>query len=148
MKNTIHDYFGFDGSCSWYGTVIEALIFCYYIRFGNSYINEAALSIIRYVSVVRFNKGRAYEPTILSWALNSKIPILIERATSPTFFLAEMERKIENISDSEDATSGIRRTYFNMCRDLCNKLNGETTLQLYNNYFITRYENGKICINS
>ena len=149
FKNTIHDYFGFDGSCSWYGTVIEALIFCYYIRFGNSYINEAALSIIRYISVIRFNKGRAYEPTILSWALNSKIPILIERATSPTFFLAEMERKIENISDSEDATSGIRRTYFNMCRNLCNKLNEGTTVQLYSNYFKTRYEeNGKICINS
>lgn len=148
LRKTIHDYFGFEGSFSWYGTVIEALVFCYYIRFGNSYINEAALSIIRYVSVIRFNKGRAYEPTILSWALNSKIPIIIERATSPTFFLAKMERKIENISDFEDATSGIRCTYFNMCRNLCNKLNEGTTVQLYNNYFKTRYENGKICTNT
>ena len=148
LRNTIHDFLGFEGSNSWYGTVIEALVFCYYIRFGNSYINEASLSIIRYISVIRFNKGRAYEPTILSWALNSKISLLIERATSPTFFLAEMEHKIENISDFEDATKGIRHRYFNMCRNLCNKLNAGTTVQSYNNYFKTRYENGKISINT
>ncbi len=148
LRNTIHFYFGFEGSYSWYGNVIEALIFCYYIRFGNSYINEAALSIIRYISVIRFNKARAYEPTILLWTLNSKIPLLIERATSPTFFLAEMERKIENIRDPEDAIKGIRYRYFNMCRTLCNELNEKTTIQLYENYFKTRYENGKISVNT
>lgn len=148
LKELLHRSFGFEGSWSWYGNVIEALIFCYYLRFGNSYICEASLSIIRFISVSRFNTRRAYEPTILRWALQSKIPLLIERATSPTFFLAEIERKIENITDKEEADKGIRQRYYKVCSELCGELNKNTTVNYYNDYFKTRYENGKICTNS
>lgn len=146
IKDVIHANFGYDGSFSWYGNVIESLIFCYYIRFGTSYINEASLSIIRYISVIRFNKGRAYEPTILNWALKSKIPVMIERASSPTFFLADIEKKIESITEDEDAVKGIRKNYYNLCRKLCEHFNNNTSVKFFNNYFESRY--GKIRANA
>ena len=66
----------------WYRYVMEALVFCYYLKFGNSFISEATLSIVRYVSKIRFDKAKAYEPTIVNYARDSEIVLMIEQATS------------------------------------------------------------------
>lgn len=149
LKNIIQYCFGKCGSHSWYGTVIEALVFCYFLKFGNNYIAEATMSIVRYISIIRFRSGRAYKPTINDWALNSKIVIEISKATSPTFFLAAIENKIDiALSDSsarkEDAESGIRERYLNYCcKGLTHSLMKKTKVQHYKTYFDDRY--GMLC---
>lgn len=151
LKTLIQEAFGRNGSDSWYGTVIEALVFCYYLKFGNSYINEATMSIIRYVSIIRFRLGRAYKPTIIEWARSSKIVMDVNKATSPTFFLAALEKKIDIIlsKDGEDgkpeqAASGVRQKYLERCcKPLCIELMSRTKVNYYKNYYLDRY--GKLC---
>ena len=132
-------------SDKWYRYVMEALIFCYYLKFGNRFIYEAALSIVRYISQIRFEKGRAYEPTIINFAKESGIVLMIEQATSPTFFLAEIENDIKNLNRISNL-EGIRVSFLNKCRSVSEKLSKHCISKTYcnnrnnyNNYFNTRY---------
>lgn len=134
-------------SDKWYRYVMEALIFCYYLKFGNRFIYEAALSIVRYISQIRFEKGRAYEPTIINFAKESGIVLMIEQATSPTFFLAEIENDIKNLNRIANL-EGIRVSFRNKCRSVSEKLSKHCISKTYcnnrnnyNNYFNTRYGN-------
>lgn len=119
-------------SDKWYRYVMEALIFCYYIKFGNSFISEATLSIVRYIAQIRFEKARAYEPTIVDFARESEIVIMIEQATSPTFFLAEIESKINTLPGKE--VDGIRKTFLNNCKKLSEVLSKKSISISYQNY--------------
>ena len=144
LKEKIQEYFGKSGTNAWYGTVIEALVFCYYLKFGESYINEATLSIIRYISIIRFRLSRAYKPTIIDWARRSRIVMDINRATSPTFFLASIEKRIDNPpldpDKQEDASEGIRKRFLEgCCYPFTMDLMKETMVSHYKNYFIDRY---------
>lgn len=144
LKTLIHKTFGINGSASWYGTVAEALTFCYFLKFGESYINETTMAIIRYISIIRFCKGRAYKPTITDWARRSKIVMAIDKATSPTFFLAKMEELLDNPpidSKLEQAEKGVRRYYLDCCKDITKQLSEKTTVNYYKNYYDKRYTN-------
>ena len=150
QKTIIKELFGREGSHSWYGNVIEALSFCYYVKFGEAYSNEALMSIVRYVSAIRFSKGKAKETTILKWVCESKIVLMIEHATSPTLFLASIEKAIDYMSppEKEEAIKGIRKDFYERCKRLSEQLSKESNVQYYKDYFKKRYENGTICINS
>ena len=126
-------------SDKWYRYVIEALTFCYFLKFGTQYISEASLSITRYISQIRFTKGRAYEPTIVNYAKESGITLMIDQATSPTFFLAEIENKIKNL-DGIPNLSGVREDYFNKCKNVSESLQKKCISISFNDYFATRYE--------
>ena len=126
-------------SDKWYRYIIEALIFCYFLKFGTQYISEASLSITRYISQIRFEKGRAYEPTIVNYAKESGITLIINQATSPTFFLAEIENKIKNL-DSISDLSGIREIYLSKCRKVSESLQEKCISNSFKDYFATRYE--------
>lgn len=144
MKGKLQHYFGKSGTNAWYGTVIEALVFCYYLKFGESYINEATMSITRYISIIRFRLGRAYKPTIIDWARRSKVVMDINRATSPSFFLASIEKKIDNPSSDpnklEEAATGVRKRFLeNCCHPLTHDLMKETMVSYYKNYYNDRY---------
>lgn len=146
-KNIIKELFGREGSHSWYGNVIEALSFCYYVKFGEAYSNEALMSIVRYVSAIRFSKGKAKETTILKWVCESKIVLMIEHATSPTLFLASIEKAIDFIrtDEKEEANKGIRKDFYERCKKLSEQLSKESNVQYYKNYFTKRY--GTISVN-
>jgi uncharacterized protein with ParB-like and HNH nuclease domain len=145
-NNPFRKYFT-QGKSHWYGNVIEALAFCYYLKFGESYINEAIVSITRYISIIRFRLGRAYKPTILDWVRRSKIVMAIDRATSPTFFLANIERRIDNPPIDQErveyAKSGVRKTFLENCISLTEELTKNTSVHYYVNYVNDRY--GKLC---
>lgn len=123
----------------WYRYVMEALVFCYYLKFGNSFISEATLSIVRYISTIRFNKAKAYEPTIVNYARDSEIVLMIEQATSPTFFLAEIESEIERLPKIEDF-GGVRASFLESCRKVSEFLSEKSNSVSYKNYFKRRYE--------
>lgn len=133
-------------SDKWYRYVMEALIFCYYLKFGNRFIYEAALSIVRYIAQIRFEKGRAYEPTIIDYAKESSIVLMIEQATSPTFFLAEIEIAVNRLRRI-DGIEGIRSAFLEKCKSVSGQLSEYCISKTYciskkdkDYYFNTRYE--------
>ncbi|MCF0187964.1 MAG: DUF262 domain-containing protein [Bacteroidaceae bacterium] len=143
-KTIIQENFRYSRTDQWYSDVIEALAFCYYLKFGKSYINEAIMSITRYVSIIRFRNAKAYKPTILKWVKDSRIVMEIRRSTSPTFFLAFIESLIDNPpvepNRPEDASNGIRSHFLNdCCFKLTTKLMDISTVEYYKHYFTDRY---------
>ena len=68
----------------------------------------------------------------------------INRATSPSFFLASIEKKIDNPSSDpnklEEAATGVRKRFLeNCCHPLTHDLMKETMVSYYKNYYNDRY---------
>lgn len=138
VSEVLKDYFS-GYSDKWYRYVIEALVFAYYLKFGTRFIEEATLTIIRYISQIRFEKGRAYEPTIVRFANDSGIPIIIEQSSSPTFFLAEMESLINGLNGINIGDKGIRNYFLRCCEGATNVLSNRCDTKYFKDYFKTRY---------
>lgn len=104
---------------------IEALMFAYYYKFGNSYLTEAMLLITRYVSQVRYENKRIYMTSVFEHIRLSKIPLLIETSSSPTFFLAkmyEMNNSLMNLSQiksQDNSKRDIRERYNKRLSSVC-----------------------------
>ena len=118
--------------------VIEALLFAYYYKFGESYLTESLLLITRYVSQVRYENQRIHLSSIFEHVRLSKIPLLIERSTSPTFFLATMRNmnsylmNLYQIKETEKRQhkSDIRERYNKRLKDVCFREIKESDLTL------------------
>lgn len=136
----IHRHLG-GYSDRWYAYVMEALLFCYYNKFGKAYLNEAALSIVRYVSQIRFEKAKAYEPTIVDFARNSGIIPSVIQSSSPTFFLAELERKIAAFPPIDISQGNIRKWFLNSCKTISDKLEKNCNTNHFKDYFHSHYGN-------
>lgn len=77
------------GSHQWYRDVIESILFGYYLKFGDLYLSDALVVIMRIILQHRYNTGRAKKSSIVQYASDSELVLIIDQATSPTFFLAE-----------------------------------------------------------
>lgn len=87
---TVHNEFTSDGSTIWYRNVIEALMFGYYEKFGEHCLADATVLILRLLLQNRYEADRAQRLGISKFASENGVMLMIDRATSPTFFLAEM----------------------------------------------------------
>ena len=87
---TVHNEFTSDGSTIWYRNVIEALMFGYYEKFGEHCLADATVLILRLILQNRYEADRAQRLGISKFASENGVMLMIDRATSPTFFLAEM----------------------------------------------------------
>lgn len=94
----------------WYKDVIEGLLFAYYLKFGTIYLGEALFCIERSISEHRYGVGRSSLYQVLKYAGVSEIVMMIDQATSPTFFLAETLKRIDKLSIPNDL-NGIRKRY-------------------------------------
>jgi hypothetical protein len=107
--------------------VIEALLFAYFYKFGDSYLTEALLLITRYVSQVRYENRRIHLSSIFEHVRSSKIPLLIEQSSSPTFFLAYMYSMDSNLMSLSQVqgketihhNSDIRERYNRRLSEVC-----------------------------
>ncbi|NVN95556.1 MAG: DUF262 domain-containing protein [Bacteroidetes bacterium] len=95
----------------WYKDAIETLLFAYYLKFGTIYLSEALYCIERIISEHRYGSGRSSLRAVLEHANNSEIVMMIDQATSPTFFLAEALNIIKKNSKKE--LQGIQVRYNN-----------------------------------
>jgi len=95
----------------WYRDVIECLLFAYYLKFGTNYLNEALICIEKIISDHRYNQSRSNLKYVLIHGRDSEIVMMIDQATSPTFFLAEAVDKIKRFSLNNGETPGIRLRY-------------------------------------
>ena len=87
---TVHEAFTSDGSNIWYRNAIEALMFGYYEKFGYNCFADATVLILRLILQNRYETERAQRLGISKYASEKGVMLMIDRATSPTFFLAEM----------------------------------------------------------
>lgn len=96
----------------WYGDVISTFLFAYYLKFGNQYLAEALTCITRMVSQLRYEKSKANKQSLMDNASEMGIVMMINQATSPTFFLAEAMNIIKRLPFYDTSIDGIRRDYF------------------------------------
>ena len=100
------------GTHWWYGDVIAAFLFAYYMKFGNQYLSEAMTCITRIVSQLRYEKSKANKQSIMDKAGEMEIIVMINQATSPTFFLANAWDIINRLPYFDKTLKGIRADYF------------------------------------
>lgn len=77
------------GSHQWYRDVIESILFGYYLKFEELYLSDALVAVMRIILQHRYNNRRAKKSSIVKYAGDSELVLIIDQATSPTFFLAE-----------------------------------------------------------
>ena len=77
------------GSNLWYRRIIGAMLFGYYLKFGEYCLADALVVIMRIVLQHRYENTKAIKISIEQGAAGSEIIQMIDQATSPTFFLAE-----------------------------------------------------------
>lgn len=82
----------------WYRDVIESLLFGYYLKFGTCYLAEALVVIMRIILQHRYLNKRTREAAIAQHAGNTELIMIIDQATSPTFFLGEARRAVKELA--------------------------------------------------
>ena len=105
----------------WYRDVIESLLFSYYLKFGNQYLAEALMLIAKRVSVHRYANSRVNLGKLQQYGADTNIVMMIDRATSPTFFLGELCQAIKEMPALEPQTK-IQQRYLqemSRCFELC-----------------------------
>lgn len=106
LHNTIQG-----GSHQWYRDIIESILFCYFLKFGSYYLSDALVVIMRILLQHRYVSSRAIKSSIVQYAGDSELVLIIDQATSPTFFLAEARNIAKELSyPSRQSMSPIMRT--------------------------------------
>ncbi len=85
-------------SNQWYRDVIESVLFCYYLKFGTYYLSDALVVIMRILLQHRYTSPRAIKSSIVRYAGDTELVLIIDQATSPTFFLAEARNIAKDLS--------------------------------------------------
>lgn len=85
-------------SNQWYRDVIESILFCYFLKFGTYYLSDALVVIMRILLQHRYTSPRAIKSSIVKYAGDSELVLIIDQATSPTFFLAEARNIAKELS--------------------------------------------------
>lgn len=100
-------------SHEWFRDAIEALLFAYYLKFGIEYISDALILITRSISQYRFRQGRVYYDKFMDESVGeTEIAMIIDRATSPTFFWAELLKSVKRLPAVEFSdTTPIKKRY-------------------------------------
>lgn len=108
---------------------IETLLFGYYLKFGNQYIAEALFCIARLMALYRYNSYAVASSGVgvREFANQSEIILMIDQATSPTFFLAEVLDKFDSYTNGDypirtgldlDEANGVRWGIYTALRNI------------------------------
>lgn len=122
-----------------YADVIETLLFGYYLKFGEQYLTEALFCISGCIAQHRYEATRALAYKIREYANNSEIVMMIDQASSPTFFLAECVSTIKkNGRDVDEQGIGMRfyQRLQDMFSDLYDDFTDLTIIDKYNNEYL------------
>lgn len=86
------------GSHQLYRDAIESILFGYYLKFKSYYLTDALLVIMRIILQHRYKNKRAQKDSIVCYVRDSELILMIDQATSPTFFLAEARNVAKDLS--------------------------------------------------
>lgn len=122
-----------------YADVIETLLFGYYLKFGEQYLTEALFCISGYIAQHRYEATRALANKISQYAKDSEIVMMIDQASSPTFFLAECVSTIKKNGRDVDE-DGIAMRFYQRLQDMFSDLYDDftdfTIIDKYNNEYL------------
>jgi hypothetical protein len=99
-----------------YESVIETVLFAYYTKFGNQYLSEALFCIAGAIAQHRYMNDRALTYGIHEYVQNSQLVMMIDQASSPSFFLAEALHLIRHSGRNLDKSDIKQRFYFSLRR--------------------------------
>jgi len=122
------------GSHLWYRDVIESLLFGYYLKFGDSYLCDALVVIMRIILQHRYDNKQARKASIVKYAGETELILIIDQATSPTFFLAEARNIAKELSypyrqDMVPVMSSMR----NIAASISSSLNKDIVVESFKN---------------
>lgn len=108
----------------YYKDVIETLLFGYFVKFKTSYLAEAFFAISSIIADDRYSSGQMRLKRLFEHAKNSRIIMMIDQSTSPTFFLAEAIAavSINPLTLSDEELRGKRLEFYNELRKGVKKL--------------------------
>ena len=86
------------GSIQWYRDTIESILFGYYLKFNSYFLSEALIVIMRIILQHRYLNKRAQKSSIVQYVGDSELILMIDQASSPTFFLAEARNVTKELS--------------------------------------------------
>ena len=113
----------------WYiRDVVESFTYGYYLKFGIDYLVESMALITIILSKIRFDNARLYQESVLEYAGDTNIAIVIEQSTSPTFILAQLKDKTKTISFNEEYQN-IRKRYKERLNELLIKVKEITDVE-------------------
>lgn len=122
-----------------YADIIETLLFGYYLKFGEQYLTEALFCISGYIAQHRYESSRALAYKIREYAKDSEIVMMIDQASSPTFFLAECVSSIKK-SGRDVEEQGIAMRFYQRLQDMFSELYNDftdlTIIDKYNNEYL------------
>lgn len=101
-----------------YQDTIETLLFGYFLKFKTSYLAEAFFAISSIIADDRYSSGQMRKKRLYEHAKNSHIIMMVDQATSPTFFLAEAiaSISINPLTLSDEELRGKRLEFYNELR--------------------------------
>ena len=102
-----------------YESVIETLLFGYYLKFGNQYLSEALIVIAENIAQHRYTSRANYDK-VRAFAKDSEIIMMIDQASSPTFFLRES--KDNTTIYGKDMDGGIQMRFYMKLEDMKDEL--------------------------
>ena len=122
------------GSNQWYRDIIESVLFCYFLKFGNNYLSDALVVIMRILLQHRYVSARALKTSIVQYAGDSELVLIIDQATSPTFFLAEARNIAKELSyPSRQNMSPIMRLMRMKASNISKKLENNIVVESFKN---------------
>lgn len=125
-------------SHKWFRSVMESLLFAYYLKFDDSYMAEALFSISKIVSQQRYEKQRIEEMDIIKNPRNVMLMCFLDQSTSPTFFLASVRNEYNKMENLNRTRTPIMKRYTNRLNscllDISKNMISETVFKDYENY--------------
>lgn len=130
---TLH-VFMCQGTHSWYRDVIESLLFGYYLKFGVFYLSDALVVIMRIILQHRYTIGRARKASIVQYAGDTELILIIDQATSPTFFLAEARNIVkEQAYPPRQSMSPIMLNMRRIAANISKRIEGNIVVESFKN---------------
>lgn len=122
------------GSNQWYRDVIESVLFCYFLKFDIYYLSDALAVIMRILLQHRYTTSRAMKSAIVQYAGDSELVLIIDQATSPTFFLAEARNIAKELSyPSRQNMTPIMRSMRIKASNITKKLEQKIVVESFKN---------------
>ena len=122
------------GSNQWYRDIIESMLFCYFMRFGNYYLSDALVVIMRILLQHRYVTSRATKASVIHYAGESELALIIDQATSPTFFLAEARNIAKELMyPQRQAMTPVMRSMRNKASHISRQLENKITVESFKN---------------
>ena len=121
----------------WFRDVMEAILFAYFLKFGTLYLSEALICISIIISKTRFEISRAEQSAVIYAEYNKMLMGLIDRATSPTFFLADCKAIYKRFpSYTYEKYRPIQQRYFNLLKKIHSKIDKQLLTDSFKNELV------------